>query len=132
VSKLITKEPRDYQKAGAITIAAWQLSGSGMKLRHGQTIEHFHADSESTVPNDRVRGYALWEEWFGYDREKYAAMLREAFQRFELCVADPSTQDDSARVSPGEDWVDTPLFGALRLPRHRVSLAIAVRIQNSA
>jgi hypothetical protein len=132
VSKLITKEPRDYQKAGAIAIAAQQLFGSGVKLRHGQMIEHIHADSKSTAPNDRVRGYGLWEGWFGYDPKKYAAMLREAFQRFELFVAGPSTQDDSARASPGEDWVDTPLFCALRLPRHRVSLAIAVRIQNSA
>jgi hypothetical protein len=38
------------------------------------------------VPNDRVRAFALWEGWFGYDRKKYAAMLREAFEPLVLCL----------------------------------------------
>ena len=71
VSKRITKEPRDYQKAGVTAIAAQQLFGSGVKLRPGQTIEYVITDSESAVPNDRVRAFALWEGWHGYDRKKY-------------------------------------------------------------
>jgi DNA polymerase elongation subunit (family B) len=39
VSKRITKDPRDYQKAGVTTIAAQQLFGSGAKLRPGQTSQ---------------------------------------------------------------------------------------------
>src|SRR5205823_491711 len=35
VSKRITREPRDYQKAGVTAIAAQQLFGSGVKLRPG-------------------------------------------------------------------------------------------------
>ena len=76
VSKRITKEPRDYQKAGVSAIAAQQLFGSGVKLRPGQNIEYIITDSESAVPNDRVRAFALWEGWFGYDRKKYAALTR--------------------------------------------------------
>ena len=72
VSKRITREPRDYQKAGVTAIAAQQLFGSGVKLRPGQTVEYVITDSESSVPNDRVRAFALWEGWFGYDRKKYA------------------------------------------------------------
>ena len=49
----------------------------------GQTVEYVITDAEADVPNDRVRAYALWEGWFGYDRKKYAAMLREAFEPFE-------------------------------------------------
>jgi len=86
VSKRITREPRDYQKAGVTAIAAQQLFGSGVKLRPGQNIEYVITNAEAHVPNDRVRAYALWEGWFGYDRKKYAAMLREAFEPFELCV----------------------------------------------
>src|SRR5205823_11745007 len=86
VSKRITREPRDYQKAGVTAIAAQQLFGSGVKLSPGQNIEYIITDSESAVPNDRVRAFALWEGWFGYDRKKYSAMLREAFQPFELCI----------------------------------------------
>jgi DNA polymerase II len=86
VSKRITKEPRDYQKAGVTAIAAQQLFGSGVKLRPGQTVEYVITDSRSKVPNDRVRAYALWDGWRGYDRAKYRAMLHEAFQPFELSL----------------------------------------------
>src|SRR6266849_116865 len=115
VSKRITKEPRDYQKAGATAIAAQQLFGSGVKLQPGQNIEYIITDSEASVPNDRVRAFALWEGWFGYDRKKYAAMLREAFQPFELLIAEPVPQTDSPEVRTGQDWADTPLFSGLSL-----------------
>jgi len=115
VSKRITKEPRDYQKAGVTAIAAQQLFGSGVKLRPGQNIEYIITDSDSAVPNDRVRAFALWEGWFGYDRKKYAAMLREAFQPFELVVEEPTAQDNSSDIRADQDWADTPLFSALRL-----------------
>lgn len=80
VSKRLTREPRDYQKANLTAIAAQQLYGRGVRLRPGQTIEYVVIDAEARVPNDRVRAYALWEGWHGYDRKKYGAMLREAFE----------------------------------------------------
>jgi len=113
VSKRITREPPDYQKAGVTAIAAQQLSGSGVKLRPGQNIEYIITDSESAVPNDRVRAFALWEGWFGYDRKKYGAMLREAFQPFELFIAAPP-KDDPGEIRAGQDWADTPLFSCLK------------------
>jgi len=114
VSKRITREPRDYQKAGVTAIAAQQLFGSGVKLRPGQNIEYVITNAEAHVPNDRVRAYALWEGWFGYDRKKYAAMLREAFQPFELLLAEPLQEKVSAKTCAGEDWANTPLFSGLR------------------
>jgi DNA polymerase-2 len=117
VSKRITKQPRDYQKAGATAIAAQQLFGSGVKLRPGQNIEYVFTNAEAHVPNDRVRAYALWEGWFGYDRKKYAAMLREAFEPFVLCVprrSEPVLLDDS--ISEG-DLERFPLFSALTMSR---------------
>src|SRR5713101_7873764 len=72
-------------------LAAQQLFGSGVKLRPGQNIEYVITNAEAHVPNDRVRAYALWEGWFGYDRKKYAAMLREAFQPFELFTEQAKT-----------------------------------------
>jgi DNA polymerase-2 len=112
VSKRITREPSDYQKAGVTAIAAQQLFGSGVKLRPGQTIEYVYTDSESAVPNDRVRAFALWEGWHGYDRKKYKAMLREAFQPFELAIEVQAPEPKIAlrRFQPGEDWASTPLF----------------------
>jgi DNA polymerase-2 len=113
VSKRITREPRDYQKAGVTAIAAQQLFGSGVKLRPGQNIEYIITDSESVVPNDRVRAFALWEGWFGYDRKKYAAMLREAFEPFVLYLpkrAEPVLLVDSVS---DDDLKRFPLFAAL-------------------
>src|SRR5207249_8115201 len=104
VSKRITKEPREYQKAGVTAIAAQQLFGSGVNLRPGQNIEYVITDSESPVPNDRVRAFALWEGWCGYDRKKYARMLREAFQPFELFLEEPTQPDDSGEIRAGQDW----------------------------
>ncbi|MGH2506608.1 MAG: hypothetical protein ACRDHZ_04195 [Ktedonobacteraceae bacterium] len=73
---------RDYRKAGHTAIAAQQLFGGGVRLRPGQTVEYIITDAEARIPNDRVRAYALWEGWHGYDRRKYQDMLRDAFEPF--------------------------------------------------
>ena len=83
ISKRITREPREYSKAGFTAIASQQLLGKGVTLRPGQNIEYVIMDSRARISNDRVRAYALWEGWHGYDRKKYAEMLREAFEPFE-------------------------------------------------
>jgi DNA polymerase elongation subunit (family B) len=117
VSKRITKEPRDYQKAGVTAIAAQQLFGSGVKLRPGQTVEYIITNSECSVPNDRVRAFALWEGWFGYDRKKYTAMLREAFEPFILCL--PKNTEENLLIDSltEEELKRFPLFAALTIPR---------------
>ena len=51
-----------------------------MRLQPGQTVEYVVTDAEARIPNDRVRAYALWEGLHGYDKKKYTAMLREAFE----------------------------------------------------
>ena len=83
VSKRLTRPPRDYQKASLTAIASQQLYGRGVKLRPGQTVEYIITDADNRVPNDRVRAYALWEGWHGYDRKKYRELLLEAFAPFE-------------------------------------------------
>jgi len=83
ISKRMTREPRQYSKANRVAIAAQQLYGSGVKLRPGQTVEYVITDGDARVPNDRVRAFALWEGWHGYDRGKYRAMLLEAFEPLE-------------------------------------------------
>jgi DNA polymerase-2 len=117
VSKRITKEPRDYRKAGVTAIAAQQLFGSGVKLRPGQTVEYIITNSECSVPNDRVRAFALWEGWLGYDRKKYAAMLQEAFEPFVLCLP-PLPEENLLNDSPSEEELRRfPLFATLALLR---------------
>jgi DNA polymerase elongation subunit (family B) len=86
ISKRITREPRGYRKASLTAIAAQQLFGNGEKLRPGQTIEYVVTNCNAKVPNERVRAYALWEGWHGYDRAKYRDLLLEAFKPFEHCL----------------------------------------------
>jgi DNA polymerase-2 len=117
VSKRITREPRDYQKAGVTAIAAQQIFGNGVRLRPGQTVEYIITDSESAVPNDRVRAFALWEGWFGYDRKKYAAMLREAFEPFVLCIPKTAEENLFEDSLSEEELKRFPLFAALALLR---------------
>ncbi len=117
VSKRITKEPRDYQKASVTAIAAQQLFGSGVKLRTGQTVEYIITNSECSVPNDRVRAFALWEGWFGYDRKKYAAMLREAFEPFILCLPKKAEENFLTDSLTEEEVKRFPLFAALIIAR---------------
>lgn len=88
ISKRLTRSPRDYQKASLTAIAAQQLFGRNVKLRPGQVIEYVITDADAMVPNERVRAYALWEGWHGYDRGKYRDLLLEAFKPFEYCMAD--------------------------------------------
>jgi DNA polymerase-2 len=84
VSKRLTRAPGEYQKANQTAIAAQQLLGRGVRLRPGQTVEYIITDAGNRVPNDRVRAYALWDGWFGYDRRKYAELLRDAFEPLAL------------------------------------------------
>ena len=83
ISKRLTRPPRDYQKASLTAIAAQQLFGRGVQLRPGQTVEYVITDAASALPNDRVRAYALWEGWHGYDRKKYRDLLLDAFRALE-------------------------------------------------
>ena len=99
VSKRLTREPREYQKANQTAIAAQQLFGHGARLRPGQTVEYIITDAGNRVPNDRVRAYALWDGWFGYDRRKYAELLREAFEPLALGRA---TRVDRAHAGVAE------------------------------
>jgi DNA polymerase-2 len=89
VSKRLTREPREYRKANQTAIVAQQLFGHGVRLRPGQTVEYIITDAGNRVPNDRVRAYALWDGWFGYDRRKYAELLRDAFEPLTLGHAAP-------------------------------------------
>jgi DNA polymerase II len=89
VSKRLTREPREYQKANQTAIAAQQLFGRGVRLRPGQTVEYIITDSDNRVANDRVRAYALWDGWFGYDRRKYAELLHDAFDPLALVHGEP-------------------------------------------
>ena len=94
ISKRLTREPREYRKANQTAIAAQQLFGSGVRLRPGQTVEYIITDSDNRVPNDRVRAYALWDGWFGYDRRKYTEFLHDAFDPLALvqCEQFPSSK----------------------------------------
>ncbi len=89
ISKRLTRAPCDYQKASMSAIAAQQLDGCGTKLRPGEAVRYVITNSKATIPNERVRAYALWDGCYGYDRKKYREILQEAFEPF----SEPSVRD---------------------------------------
>ena len=76
-------------------------------------FQTYRFDCEASVPNDRVRAFALWEGWHGYDRRKYHVMLQEAFEPFVQFIPEPPTPVPSNTFNPTDDFTSLPLFAAL-------------------
>jgi hypothetical protein len=67
VFDMLDTMPRKMSQATAASVSLKQhLFGNGVKLHPGQAVEYITTDSQSDVPNIR---------------QKYAAMLRAAFER---------------------------------------------------
>ncbi|MGH9342713.1 MAG: DNA polymerase domain-containing protein, partial [Terriglobia bacterium] len=87
IRKRLTRAPADYKQNNATAIAARQLDRAGVKLRPGETIDFIITNSDSTLPDDRIRAWTLWEGWRGYDVEAYREALEKAFQPFDHFAA---------------------------------------------
>ena len=83
IRKRLTKAPGNYQKNSSTAIAARQLDRAGVKLRPGENIEFIITDADSSLIDDRVRAWTLWEGWRGYDVEAYGKALAKAFEPAE-------------------------------------------------
>jgi DNA polymerase-2 len=80
IRKRLTKAPASYQKNSSTAIAARQLDRAGVKLRPGENIEFIITNADSSLIDDRVRAWTLWEGWRGYDVAAYAQALEKAFE----------------------------------------------------
>ncbi|HXW14771.1 MAG TPA: DNA polymerase domain-containing protein, partial [Terriglobia bacterium] len=80
IRKRLTQAPASYQKNSSTAIAARQLDRAGVKLRPGENIEFIITDANSSLIDDRVRAWTLWEGWRGYDVEAYGKALEKAFE----------------------------------------------------
>jgi hypothetical protein len=68
------------------------------------------------VLNDRVRAFALWEGWHGYDRREYQAMLREAFEPFVQFISKPTAAVSLSASCLEDDLKRFALFASLTTP----------------
>jgi DNA polymerase elongation subunit (family B) len=80
IRKRLTQAPASYHKNSSTAIAARQLDRAGVKLRPGENIEYIITDADSSLIDDRVRAWTLWEGWRGYDVEAYGKALAKAFE----------------------------------------------------
>jgi hypothetical protein len=81
------------------------------------TKERSRSHSHRTPEEDCVRNDRAQDHSYLYDRKKYSAMLREAFEPFVLCVpkrAEPVLLSDSISE---DDLKRFPLFSALAISR---------------
>jgi len=83
ISRRLTRPPGQYQKNSVTAIAAQQLDRAGVRLRPGESIDYILTDTDSPLPDERVRAFTLWEGWCGYDMAKYKEALRQAFEPLE-------------------------------------------------
>lgn len=86
ISKRLTRSPQDYQKNNATAIVARQLDRAGVRLRPGENVQYIICAQDSSLPDDRVRAWTLWEPWRGYDIRAYRAALKNAFEPFAYFV----------------------------------------------
>src|SRR5579885_1353785 len=82
IRKRLTRAPGDYQSNQATALAARQLDRAGVTLRPGETVGFILTRVDSALPDDRVRAWALWESWRGYDLQAYREALGKAFEPF--------------------------------------------------
>ncbi len=94
ISKALSKAPSEYQKASLIAIVANELAARGVRLMPGQTISYVITEMKARVPADRARALGFIDGAWGYDVEKYEALLSEALE--VLCPVGMSTH--SVRV----------------------------------
>ena len=80
IRKRLTRAPASYQKNSVTAIAARQLDRAGVKLHPGENIEFIITDADSTLVDDRVRAWTLWESWRSYDVKAYGEALAKAFE----------------------------------------------------
>lgn len=80
ISKALSKEPHEYQKASLIAIVANELAVRGVRLMPGQTISYVITEMKARVPSDRARALGFIDGAWGYDVEKYEALLCEALE----------------------------------------------------
>ncbi|PYT77541.1 MAG: hypothetical protein DMG42_02425 [Acidobacteria bacterium] len=73
----------------------------------------------------------MWEGWFGYDRKKYAAMLRELYPVSECWIYQQApirsnTRKTLANPHGGDDLVRYPLTleSAFALPAENLRLTV--------
>jgi DNA polymerase II len=82
VSKRLTRSPGLYQKNSLTAIAARQLDRAGVHLRRGENVDYIICRAGSSLMDDRVRAWTLWEAWRGYDVAEYREAVRKAFEPF--------------------------------------------------
>lgn len=77
-SQHLTKSPEEYGRATLPAIVAHELVSRGIRLRAGETIRYIITAAGDRDPSSRAKAYPPASPDTGYDRKKYAELLRRA------------------------------------------------------
>ena len=75
MTRNISQDPRDYQKATPSAVVAQELLARGIKLGPGESIQYIITRSKDKDPASRARAYANFTTDHVYDLEKYTELL---------------------------------------------------------
>ncbi|MDP6560292.1 MAG: DNA polymerase domain-containing protein, partial [Candidatus Binatia bacterium] len=78
ITRRLSQDPAEYQKASLIAIAAGELAKGGVLLRAGETIQYIVTDARARDLNSRARAYASITSDWSYDVAYYEEQLRRA------------------------------------------------------
>ena len=78
IQQVLSKPPDSYTHATLLATAARQLARRGVRLHPGEAVQYVITDSRSTIPEERAKPWALLQEGWSYDVQKYSELVLEA------------------------------------------------------
>ncbi len=76
----LSKNPDEYRATSRAALAAQQLKRAGRELHAGQKVRYIIVQSDSNIPEQRVRPLELLTKYDRYDPDAYALLCHRAFE----------------------------------------------------
>jgi len=75
ISRNLSQDPRNYEKATLSAVVAQELLARGIRLDPGESIQYIITNAKDKEPASRARAYATLAADYSYDIEKYTELL---------------------------------------------------------
>ncbi|MDR5694177.1 MAG: DNA polymerase domain-containing protein [Armatimonadota bacterium] len=78
IRQVLSKPPESYTHETLLAIAARQLARRGVRLHPGEAVQYVITDFRSRIPEERAKPWALLQDGWSYDVQKYSELVLEA------------------------------------------------------
>ncbi|MGH7275304.1 MAG: DNA polymerase domain-containing protein [Nitrospiria bacterium] len=99
ITRSLSQDPRNYEKATLSAVVAQELLARGIKLDPGESIQYIITNAADKDPASRARAYATMAADSSYDTEKYTELLLKSGESLlSLFGYDLKTLDTQTRA----------------------------------